>query len=345
MLHFLIRFGLHLLILYALWLIISALLDKHLKKSKKHLDFKYQSRLRSIGEHVTRYNRAFGFIDHLDRLLFLTSKNYESGVTVSKYLIQSIFVSAAVFAGSALTLGNLPNMLSTSNPFDIPTTINDSYTIQWELPLLLAVLVVLINYLFLVSKFKRTNIQSSFDLIEVVKVMSKFTSLSIDGMLERTSDMLPEKNVLKRPLMHLAHVFLTYGNAADLYREANRFSQLIGTTFATQLVQDLLYAERESNNNLSNSLLRLFKAMQDQREVILTVKSNSKDAIQFGFYVNLIVFVVLVGCIMWYLTPSVYLKLQFGTQSGVIMLSIILIGFISSFFISVFLSKPKLDYH
>lgn len=188
------------------------------------------------------------------------------------------------------------------------------------------------------------SIKASFELLDVVKILSKYTYLSVDVALVKTSNFLGDESVLKRPLRLLANTFANYSNEEELQFAANRFANSISTTFARVLISDLIYAEKEGTQFLSTSLLELNMSMEQQRETIITVKSANSDPITLGLYVNVLVLFAVVGTFMVMLGPSVYYKLQFQTKVGLYFLAFIIATLFLAFAVSMILSRPKLDY-
>jgi hypothetical protein len=264
-----------------------------------------------------------------------------------RFVMRTGFLFLAVFLSCLLTLKELPGHMSFNNPFleGISFGGQDQVKGAWRLPLFLALISASIPYLRMRYVYAQRKVRGSYDLLDVIKIAAKFTHLSVDAILSRTTDYLTEDNVLKVPLRLLGAAFANYSNESELNEEAERFAAAIGTTFAVEFVSDLLYCEKEGTRYLKSSLMTLNRSMEQQRETIMTVKAGSRDAISLGLYGNLVVLVSTVGTFMFMLKPDVYFKLQFETSVGLAFLMVIILGLFVSFIISTILARPKLDYH
>ncbi|WNS41023.1 hypothetical protein [Paenibacillus sp. MMS20-IR301] len=347
LLYYCFQFAAHLLVACGLWLLVKPLTHRHLRQWGQKLDFKMNLRISLFGKKVSTVNKKMWLYRHLDDLLYFAHRKYEPGISVMRFVSRSGLLFAAVFISGLLTLRELPGHMSFSNPFLEGISLNEGTPVRgaWRLPLFLAVITASIPYLRLRYRYAQRKVRGSYDLLDVIKIATKFTHLSADSILSRTSDLLADENVLKTPLKLLGAAFANYSNERELNMEAGRFAGAIGTTFAVEFVSDLLYSEKEGTRYLKGSLMMLNRSMEQQRETILTVKASSRDAISLGLYGNLIVLVSSVGTFMYMLKPDVYFKLQFETTVGLTFMMIIIAGLFVSFMISTILARPKLDYH
>ncbi|UQZ35230.1 hypothetical protein C2I18_17920 [Paenibacillus sp. PK3_47] len=344
---YIIRLGLHLLVVLGLWLMTKPLIETHLRHLGQKIDFRMKLRKSIVGQRVSRIQKKMWLYRHLDDLLYFAQRNYEPGISVMRFAMRSGFLLLAVFLSSLLTLKELPGQLSFENPFLEGISFSGRENVEgaWRLPLFLAVIAASIPYLRMRYVYAQRKVRGSYDLLDVIKIAAKFTHLSVDAVLSRTTDFLTEDNVLKAPLRLLGAAFANYSNEMELNEEAERFTAAIGTTFAVEFVADLLYCEKEGTRYLKSSLLTLNRSMEQQRETIMTVKAGSRDAISLGLYGNLVVLVSSVGTFMFMLKPDVYFKLQFETPVGLAFFMVIIFGLFVSFIISTILARPKLDYH
>lgn len=347
LLFYIIQFVLHLLVAGGLWLLVKPLIERHLWQWGQKLDLRMNLKMSLFGQKVSSTKRKMWLYRHLDNLLYFAHKRYEPGISVLRFVTRSGMLFLGVFLSSLLTLKELPGQMSFSNPFLEGMVLNDGAPVAnaWRLPLFLAVLSACIPYLRMRYTYAQRKVRGSYDLLDVIKIATKFTHLSADSILSKTSDLLPVENVLKTPLRLLGTAFAGYSNERELNEEAGRFAGAIGTTFAVEFVSDLLYCEKEGTRYLKSSLMTLNRSMELQRETILTVKASSRDAISLGLYGNLIVLVSSVGTFMYMLKPDVYFKLQFETTIGLTFMMVILTGLFISFMISTILARPRLDYH
>lgn len=346
-LQYIIRFGLHLLVVWAMWLMIRPLVEQHLRQVGQKIDQRIHRRVSVFGHKVSRFRNTLWLYRHLDNLLYFVQRKYEPGLSVMRFMSGTGILLTAVFVVGLLTLSELPGRLSFSNPFMDGVTFNRGLPIHgaWRFPLFAALIAATIPYFRLRYVHAQRKVRGSYDLLDVVKISSKFTHLSVDSILNKTADLLTEDNVLKTPLKLLGAAFSNYSSERELNREAARFSSAIGTTFAVEFISDLLYAEKEGTRHLKNSLMMLNRSMEQQRETIISVKANSRDAISLGLYGNLVVLFSSVGTFIYMLKPDVYLRLQFETSVGLTFLMVIVTGLFVSFVISTVLARPKLDYH
>lgn len=344
---YILRFAFHLLVVWGLWLMIKPLIEQHLRDMGQKLDERINRKISGFGTRVNKIKKRLWLYRHLDNLLYFVNQRYEPGISVMRFVLRTSFLFIAVFLSGLLTLSELPGHLSFNNPFLEGIRFKDGEPIQgaWRFPLFIGLISATIPYLRMRYMYAHRKVRGSYDLLDVVKISTKFTHLSVDSILNRTADFLNEKNVLKTPLKLLGATFANYSNEKELREEASRFSKTIGTTFAVEFISDLLYAEKEGTRYLKGSLMLLNRSMEQQRETILTVKAGSRDAISLGLYGNLVVLVSTVGTFMYMLKPDVYLQLQFETTIGLTFLTVIISGLFISFVISTILARPKLDYH
>lgn len=300
----------------------------------------WEQRVRSGASRWTWFERVHR---HLDPLLYLTQTDYEPGVSVKRFLFKICFLFAGTFVIVFVLIGELPLLLPSSNPFLEGFRLGQA-RISWGFACWLSLIVSVLPYIRLQVAFQRKHVKAGYDLLEIVKVLARFTHVSIDVGLDRTTGAIAPANVLMRPLKMLALSFSSYGSERELRNEVERFVVAIGTTFAVTFVSDLLYQHKEGGYALRTSLLGLSEAMEEQRSAVLEARKGVHDAIALGSYGNVLVFLVTSCSMAYLLSLPVYLKLQFQTATGLGFLTVILVSMIASFVISSFLSHPKLDY-
>ncbi|MFD1775748.1 hypothetical protein [Paenibacillus rhizophilus] len=344
---YLLRFVLHLLIVWGIWLLVKPLTEQGIRHFAAKINYLFISRRKILGRKAGGIPRYVPFYNHLDNLLYIAKRNYEPGTTVLRFMVQSGLLAAAVFLSGLLTLRELPGHLDFHNPFLEGVSFDSGrpWRDGWRLPMFLAVLAGMLPYLRLRYAYAHKKVKGSYHLLDVVKIAAKFTHLPVDALLGRTADYLDEDNVLVTPLKILAASFANYSSEHELAAETQRFANAVSTTFAVEFVSDLLYCEKEGGYYLKNSLMMLNRSMEQQRETILEVKANSRDAISLGLYGNLVVLFFSIGTFIYMLKPGVYFRLQFETRAGLAFLMVIVSGLFLSFVISSVLAKPKLDYH
>jgi hypothetical protein len=241
-------------------------------------------------------------------------------------------------------LGEWPVRIPASQPF-LGEAEWHTQTVSWPLALLCSVVAGGMPLVRLRLLYQRKRVQAGYDLLEVVKVLARFTHLSVDMALLSAADKLSPDNTLLRPLHLLALSFAGYGSERELQQETQRFVAAIGTTFAVTWMSDVLYQHKEGGGELRASLLALCEAMEEQRVIVRESRRTVYDAIALGSYGNVLVFAVTSASMAYLLTWPVYLKLQLQTGIGLVFLCVIGISMAASFIISRLLSHPKLDYH
>lgn len=296
--------------------------------------------LKNITEKKTKRSR---FKQHIEDLMLLSYSNFEPTVSYHRFLLTSLLYAVAVFITIFFTVDNLPHQL-TNNPFQVEISNRVGAAANWRVSLVFSIITLCTPYLVLRYRFMIANTKASYDLMEPTKFMTKYAHLSVDKALSETAKMIPTNNVVRLALRQLSLMYTSYRNEEELLLANKRFIGLIGTTFAAQFANNLLYAEREGAQHMKNDFQSLHQSMEIQRETIMEVKANSRDAVQMGIYINLIVFVALVGSLMFFMRPTVYLKFQFETPVGLALLIAILISYLASVLFSIALSRPKLDY-
>lgn len=343
---FVIRFALHLVVVYGCWLLLKPLLNEWLVRKSKDAAFILSLKLKNIGTRLVKKRSKSTLYKHFDTLLYLVRKDYEPGVTVFKFITLLIFLFISTFIVSFVLIGEVPSQITFENPFK-PTAqeVNAPGRIIWQFPFLTASIITLIPYIVLRYSYSNKSVQSTYDLLEVVKLLSKYSELSMDAALEKTSKLLPEHNVLKRPLRILSLTFANYSNQQELVNEMNRFSGVIGSTFADNISINLIYLQHQGGAYLKEYLVGLYQDMVEQRSNIIKVKETTRDAISLGTYGNLLVFGLCITALILILGMHVYIKLQFQTTIGLTFFFIIIGSFVVSSIIAALLSKPRLDYH
>lgn len=342
---FLIAFLLHVLYACGVLLLIRPLLEQFIRKTFKEIDYKRKLKMQLFADRMEQMKSGLRFVRHLDQLLYLAKTDYETGKSVIRYIFWMIVLPVSVFIVSFLLVDRLPNHLEFNNPFLTGIELKRvGDGILWPFPFFSALLTLIFMYYRLRIRYERRSVESSYDLMEVVKMMAKFSHLSTDVALDQTANLLSKNNVLKRPVRTLSLLFSSYNNEKELHNGVQIFSKIIGTTFAISLCSDMLYMEREGAGFWQDSLLTLSSKMEQQRDIINQVKNNSKDAISLGMYGNILVFIMCVGTLVGFLGLNVYIRLQFQTKIGLSFLILIMAGLFLSFILSQFLSRPKLDY-
>lgn len=291
------------------------LADIRMQKRSARIGYKLRRRLFSI-----KY-QEYWIVRHLDRLLMLAARKYRPLESALRFCLFCLLTIMAAFA--LLIIANIP----------------------WQLSLFMAsILGAGIPYLGLRIRYAERGVKASYDLVEVVKLLSRYAHLPVHTALRRTADDLSERSVLKRPVLILADTFSSYGSPEDLQQEAYRFSSAIGTTFATQLMMELIQAEKDGSKQMNQSLKFLNEAIENQRNAVLDVKKENRDAIALGVWVNLVVIAILAWSTASFLTWDVFIGLLLQTEIGVTLSFVVIGSLIITFLVGRILSRPKLDY-
>lgn len=288
--------------------------DVQMQKRSVRIGYKLRRRLFTV-----KY-QDYGLIRHLDRLMFLAARHYRPVESAIRFCLFCLLAAAAVFA-----------LLATFIP--------------WQRSSALAVILgVGIPYLILRIRHAERGVKASYDLAEVIKLLSRHAHLPVHTALKHTAENLSDRSVLKRPVMVLADAFSSYGSKDELLQEALRFSSTIGTAFAVQLVMELIQAEKDGSKHLNQSLKFLNEAIEGQRNAVLGVKKENRDAIALGIWVNLAVIAILSWSTASFLTWGTFFRLLTQTEIGVTLSLAVAGSLVTAFFIGRVLSRPKLDY-
>lgn len=315
--------------------IVMLLAEHQFQKRTQRFRHRFQHQI----ERIQILKRLWLF-RHIDGMLYLTSKKYQPGVSAVRFILRCVYLIVIVFV-SLLIIKEFPR-ITYENPFMNQGP--ETTSMPWAGALVVALIIGTIPYLLLRIRYSQNVVKASYDLAEVVKIMSRYAHLSISSALRHTGDDLPASNVLKRPVHILASVFSSYGTVSELQSEAIHFSKAIGTTFSTQFVMDLLFFEKEGVQLLKQSLLFLNDSIENQRQAILRAKNENRDAISLGIWVNAFVISLTTVFGIQALSLHVFLKLLLQTTVGLYMASFVMLSFIVAFFIGRVLSRPKLDY-
>lgn len=332
----------HMTYLAGLCMLSYRISEKSLSSIGKQFDRKIKFRMSVLGEKLEKKKNRSWIYRHIDELLYLAKPDYTPGASFLRFSVQFFLIFFVVFLGMLLVFGGAS--LRFGNPFT-GISVESSTRLQWEFPFLVAGMAAFSFYLKLRLNYANQKIKGSYDLLEVVKILPKFASYSMDTALSKTCELLSNDNVLRRPLSLLALSFANYASKSELIRDVQRFSSAIGTTFSVELSSILLYALEYGTGWLTSSLSELHRSMEKQREIVLEARQNSRDAILLGRYVNLILIAIVLGSVALSIGWEAYIKLQFFSPLGLSLLSILLILLFISFILGTYLSKPVLDYH
>lgn len=283
------------------------------------------------------------FQRHIEDKMLLVYNDFQPNVHYNRFLFTSIVYGLSLFIILYFSVDKLPGQF-TNNPFEVEIENDSAGGSEWSVSFIFAFIGLFLPYMRLRYRYALAYARASYDLMEPTKFISKFAHLSVDKALAETAKILPDTNVLKQPLRQLGLTFISYRDEEELVSATKRFNNLIGTTFAAQFTSNLLYAEREGSQNMKKDFQSLYKAMEQQRETILEVKANSRDAVQMGIYLNLIIFVALTGSLIYLLRPAIYFRFQFETTLGITFFMAIVSTYLVTVIYSIVLTRPKLDY-
>ncbi|WP_036721580.1 hypothetical protein, partial [Paenibacillus forsythiae] len=79
---YLLRFALHLLIVWGIWLLIKPLAEQGIRHFTARMNHLLLRRRRFLGQKAGGLPKNLPFYRHLDNLLYIAKRNYEPGVTV-----------------------------------------------------------------------------------------------------------------------------------------------------------------------------------------------------------------------------------------------------------------------
>jgi hypothetical protein len=330
-----LKWVLYLLALGGLWGLISPLLRPQLRRTRERVRL-----LTKLGKERLTSSRMF---HHLDQMLYLVQKKYEPGVSVYRFFSFSGFWFAATFFTAFFFTSQLPMTLATSNPFLPSSERVGDVRLGMTFSVFVAIIAAFIPYLALQIRYLTRKVKAGYDLLAVVKTMPRFTHLALDTALQKTAEVLPEGNVLKKPLKLFVFTLSGHTFPEELRREGERLIQIIDTTFGVVFVTNILYAYR-TGGHVEDFLFRLQESMEDQLIAVQNAKKDVGDAIAMGAYGNVVAVIGVAFGLGYMLGWSIYLRLQFQTVVGVQMFGMVLVTTLASLIVSLLLSRPKLDY-
>jgi len=331
------------------WLIIKPIVEPNIRVLSNTLDKKLRLRIIKGAAALETNKKMSAIYRHLDRMLYLVKKDYDPGVSVVRFFMTVLGYFLSTFFVLIMTVGDLPGSLQFQNPFSDPVFIEYKESkFFWQFPFVMAVIAAIIPYLVLRYRFNHYNILASYDLLEVVKMMTRsiqgHRNYQIHEALRLTADMLSTSNVLRRPLYILSNAFLSYSNFGEIKAALFKFDSIIGTTFSKIFANSLMFAEQNGGKNLAKSFLHLANNMEDQLQTVIDSHKHARDPILLGKYGGLITFFVVIPVAALSLGVDTYLKLQFKTVLGLGLFASIVVSIFLSFVLSLAISKPKLDY-
>lgn len=330
-----LKWLLYLLALGGLWGLMSPLLRPQLRRTRERVRL-----LTKLGKERLTSSRLF---HRLDQMLFLVQKKYEPGISVYRFFSFSGFWFAATLFTVFFFTSQLPMVLATSNPFLPSSERVGDVRLGAAFSVFVALIAACIPYLVLRVRYLSRKVKAGYDLLDIVKTMPRFSHLALDTALQKTADVLPEGNVLKKPLKMFVFTLSGHTFPEELHREGERLIQIIDTTFGIVFVTNILYAYR-TGGNVEDFLYRLQESMEEQLIAVHNAKKDVGDAIAMGAYGNVVAIVGVDVALGYMLGWSIYLRLQFQTVVGVQMFGMVMVTTLASLIISLLLSRPKLDY-
>lgn len=336
-----VQVGLQLVVVAGVLIAATQYIDAFTRKTQKRDELRNRI-LQSI-----QGNKKIGvFKQHIEDQMILVKKNYQPGIFYYRFVFISVGFAIATMIIIYVALQQMPLQLS-NDPFAPAKEVlnqNGAASTEWLVSVIIGLVALVLPYLRLRYQYAIAYARASYDLLEPTKLIAKFAHLSVDKALLETAKSMSDENVLKHAVRRLSSSFTTYRDEKELLQATRQFSGLVGTTFVNQFVNNLVYAERQGGQQMKKDFQSLNQAMEEQRETIMEVKANGRDAVQLGTYVNAVVILALCGTMVYLLKPSIYMKFQFGTSIGVAFFTALLISYLLSVFLSIILSRPKLDY-
>ena len=321
--------------LAGLWGILSPALQPYAKRWRQRARL-----LASLGKEKATGGRLYR---HVDRMLYLVQPNYEAVTSAYRFFALTAFVFLATFFAVYVATSGATVPITTGNPFLRNIEETGSLKIGMGFAFIVAAISAGVPYLVLRIRYLSKSVQAGYDLVEVVKTLTRFAHLAIDTALTKTAESLPERNVLKRPLKLLAFTMTAHTYEGELNRETERFVRSIGTTFAIAFVSEVLFVYR-TGGSYYEAMTRLVEAMESQWIAVRNAQKEAADAIQMGAWGNLIVTVAICAGTAFVLSWPVYAKLQFQTAIGAGFFVFVVIGILISLIVSLILSRPRLDF-
>jgi hypothetical protein len=276
---------------------------------------------------------------HLGDLLYLRRKK----MTPGRFLYLTVLWFIGVMLVSYVLTTKFPAMLPSSNTFAGSRIQVGNELIGGLVSFLFALCSIGIRYFYLRISAYYQEVQAGYELYEVVKMLPRFTNLSIDDALLKTSEQLGSKNLLYRPLQLLSFCLTNYTRADELDQETKRFIKTVGTTFAIAFISDMLYAHR-TGSDWRESLVKLGSAMELRIMTTLEAKKGFSEAINMGLWGNWVSLIGIIGGLSYMVGVRVYAGLQFQTFTGSSLMILVLITIFAGMIVALYLRKPRLDY-
>lgn len=281
--------------------------------------------------------------EQLERMLYLVSKKYEESVSVYRFFMLTTLVFVMTFITVYIFTSGLSINISNSNPFASSSSLQPNIKVNIGFSLFISLIALSMPYLVLRVRYAAKIVRAGYDLLDVLKILSKHSHLAVDTALSRTADELLVTNVLKQPLKLLSFTFASYTYERELQVELQRFVKVIDTTFAISFATDLAHTYM-SGGHMQHFLNSLIESMENQLLVINEAKKEFADGISLGKWINLFSVIIVCGGTSAMIGWSVYSKLQFQTSQGILAAGFIILSILISFVTSLILSKPRLDY-
>lgn len=212
-------------------------------------------------------------------------------------------------------------------------------------PFLAALLASSFPYVILRYRYGVARVKSSYELLDVVRIMAGQAHLSVPMALNYVTSVVDEKSAIRNPLRNFSNVMINYRDEGELEEAAQEFARSIGTAFSISFVSILMQAQRGGREGLEESMFELESQMEQQRMAILKAKDANKEAISLGTYGNLVVYLLLSGTMLILMKPNIYLNLQFRTTVGLVGFSLVAVLSFASYIAAKMLNRLSLDYH
>lgn len=340
LINYLIRIFCYCMTTVGIWMILKPIIQPTVAYSGR----KIRLRVINSGKALQRRKQIISIFRHLDKYLYL-KKDYDES-SVVRFIIQTIAVFLISLFVSFMTIGDMPNQINFSNPFQDGVILSNDGQFFWQIPLVISFVISSIPYLYLRYQYARKHIQASYDLLEVAKLMLRHSNNNYAAYesLKLTADLLSKDNVLRKPLYILSNAFMSYASENDLQINLKRFESAIDTTFSTMFVHALLFGMHEGRKQLSKSLQAIVVNMENQMSMVLETYRKARDPIVLGRYGGIITLILVVPTAAFSLGWDVFFALLFKTKTGLILFTVIMLCLFISFLVSVALSKPRLDY-
>lgn len=312
------------------------------------LRFEVRDKTRTLRRMFGVFRKGSPFREHIDKLHYMVGRESNLDVDFIRFVFASVLAFVGTLTATILALGAggpiSGGVLHLGQTHVFNLSLPDE-RIGIMLPLAASLIAACLPYVRLRYRYALARVKSSYELLEVVRLLSGESHLAVGVAVSRVASMIGPESSIKRPLKMFSETLLNYVDDDELIRAGKAFSAAVGTAFAVMFVSVVLHCVREGRENWEASLLTLSSEMEAQRMAILDTRSASRDAINLGTYGNILVYLVIAGTMAYFMRPSVFFTMQFQTKVGLTGFVITFALILASYIWGKLLARLRLDYY